>query len=57
MYSCLKQSDFRKYRESSQDDERAVKDMAVSIAVPKLGLEWSNCRAKLKECDPARGTS
>lgn len=33
-----------------------MKDMTVSIAVQKLGLEWSDCRAKLNECDPASPT-
>lgn len=41
----------------SQDDERAVKDMAISTAVQNLGLEWSNCRAKPTERDLARHTS
>lgn len=36
-----------------QNDERAVKGMTVSIAVQKLGLEWSDCCAELKECDSA----
>lgn len=31
-----------------------MKDMTVSIAVQKLGLEWSDCLAKLNECDSAR---
>lgn len=37
----------------SQNDERSENDITVSIAVQKLGLEWSNCRDELKECDSA----